>query len=135
MAVSDCKKTVVDNEELTCQPPANLIAQSPCESNYPGALLIASGHQPATGVQFEYQIFVQKDTLSNDVSPGRTTYGNASNERIIIPESALKDAPKFIVGVLLNCPFIPKQQSGPVYFAFVRRPSTTSCYVWARQKL
>lgn len=132
LLLADCKK---DNSPVAsaCTPPAMLTAQAQCESGYSGALLMAKDYQLSTSTQFEYQVFIQKDTLSGDISNASNKWSNASNERIIVPDAVLKDAPKFLVRVIINCrgTLIP---SG--YFAFVKRPiANSNCYVWGRQTL
>ncbi|MVM31445.1 hypothetical protein GO755_15475 [Spirosoma sp. HMF4905] len=119
------------NEPLqtNCQPPATLIAKAPCESGYQGVQLVASNYVGSTEMQFVYNIFVQKDTLSGDLT--KSSYANASNQQIIISETILKDAPKFVAQVTINC---NGKELASRYFAFVKRPATnTGCYVWALQ--
>lgn len=131
IVLGGCDLTNNDPKEIPCQPPTTLIAQVPCESGYPGALLVASGYTGNLSMQFIYYIFPQKDTLSNDVT--KSAYANASNERFIVSDAVLKDAPKFTVRVTVNCSGkdVPSQ-----YFSFVKRPAAnSSCYVWAIQKL
>ena len=116
---------------VACLPPTSLIAQAPCESGYPGALLMVSGHDRNTPRQFIYTVFLQKDTLSNNSTT--ITYQNASDERIIISETILGNAPKFLVQVSINCDGKDRPSQ---YFAFVKRVAANpACYVWARQKL
>lgn len=123
-----CQKK--DEPQATnCQPPTTLVAKAPCESGYPGAQLVASNYVGGEFTQFIYYIFVQKDTLSSDLT--KSSYANASNQQIIISEAVLKDAPKFVVQVTINCDGkdLPSR-----YFAFVKRPTANSgCYVWALQ--
>ena len=131
LTLADCKKTT-NEPEAACQPPATLVAKATCESNYSGALLIASDYKLGSSPQFEYQVFVQKDTLSNDISVNKSSWANASNDQIVVPEKVLLNAPKFVVQVIILCS--GKMQSSK-YFAFVRRPvANSSCYVWALQK-
>ncbi|GAB4029015.1 hypothetical protein [Spirosoma gilvum] len=128
--ITDCKQATNDPQTTGCQPPATLVAQAPCESGYPGALLVASDYQGNSSNQLIYDIYVQKDTLSNDLT--KSTYKNASNNQIIISETILQNAPKFVVQVTLNCG--GKDYPSPV-FSFVKRPTASSgCYVWALQK-
>ncbi|CCH02132.1 hypothetical protein FAES_4132 [Fibrella aestuarina BUZ 2] len=130
VALAGCKNTT-DTEPATCSPPATLVAQAPCESGYTGVLLIASDYKRTTGPnQLVYSIYPQKDTLSDDYT--KSAYANFSDDRIIISETVLKDAPKFAVQVTINC-------SGKLvesqFFAFVKRPTASpGCYVWALQK-
>ncbi|QDK81386.1 hypothetical protein EXU85_23355 [Spirosoma sp. KCTC 42546] len=119
-----------DPQQIGCQPPATLIAKGPCESGYPGAQLVASNYSGGSATQFIYSIFVQKDTLSSDLA--KSSYANASNEQIIISEAILKDAPKFVVLVSINCGTGKDYFSR--YFSFVKRPTANpGCYVWALQ--
>jgi hypothetical protein len=128
--LTGCDLTNNGPEEVVCQPPTTLIAQAPCESGYSGVLLVASGYSSNSPIQFIYNIFPQKDTLSNDVS--KSAYANASNERFIVSDAVLKDAPKFTVRVTINC----NGRDEGLYFSFVKRPAANpSCYVWALQKL
>ncbi len=123
-------QTKNDPQQVDCQPPTTLIAKAPCESGYPGAQLVASNFKGGSANQFVYSIFVQKDTLSSDIS--KSSYANASNEQIIISETILKDAPKFIVKVTINCGTGKEYSS--IYFSFVKRPAANQgCYVWANQ--
>ena len=127
---TNCRKSASDPQMAVCQPPATLVAKAPCESGYPGALLIASEYQGNASNQLIYDIYVQKDTLSNDLT--KSTYKNASNERIIISETILQNAPKFVVQVSINC---SGKDAPSQLFAFVKRPTaSTGCYVWALQK-
>lgn len=121
-----------DPQQTDCQPPTTLIAKAPCESGYPGIQLVASNYRVGSVLQFDYNIFLQKDTLSSDVTT--SSYRNASGEQIIIAESVLKDAPKFVVQISVNCGTGKDYQSR--YFSFVKRlvPNST-CYVWAEQTL
>lgn len=129
--LSNCTKNSNEPPVAACQPPTTLVAQAPCESGYPGTLLIASDYKGGSTIQFDYDIFVQKDTLASDLTT--SSYRNASNERILIADAVLKDAPKFVVKVSTNC---GGGQNDPYrYFAFVKRPSAnSSCYTWAQQK-
>lgn len=128
--LAGCDLTNNMPEEADCTPPTTLVAQAPCESGYAGVLLIASGYKGDRPMQFIYSIFPQKDTLSNDVT--KSAYANASDERILISETVLKDAPKFVVQATVNC---TGKDRPSMYFSFVKRPSANSaCYVWARQK-
>ena len=128
-----CDLTGTDPKPVACLPPTNLTAQAPCESGYPGALLTVSGYEGTMPRQFIYTVFLQKDTLSNDISNLANKWGNASNERIIVPDAVVKDAPKFIVQVSINCDGKDRPSQ---YFAFVKRVAANpACYVWARQKL
>ena len=131
---ADCKKNGSnDPQATTCQPPTMMVAQASCESGYPGALLTASNYKGVTP-QFDYKIFLQKDTLSSDLTT--SVYENASNERIFIAETVLKTAPKFVVKVYIHCSTSPQQDSSPAYFAFVKRPTANlNCYSWVQQKL
>lgn len=131
LTLADCKKTPDEPQTTSCQPPATLVAKATCESNYPGALLLASDYKLGSSSQFEFQVYVQKDTLSNDISADRSSWANASNDQIVVPEKVLLNATKFVVQVSILCS--GKKQSA--YFSFVRRPvPNSSCYVWALQK-
>lgn len=133
VALANCQKPA-DPAAATCQPPTTLAAQSSCQSGYSGTLLIASGYQINSMTQFEYHIYPQPDTVSSDVSIRTNKWANASNERILVPDTVLRNVPKFLVRVTINCGMGQVLQA-PV-FAFVKRPGTTSgCYVWALQKL
>ncbi|GAB3955343.1 hypothetical protein GCM10028805_42690 [Spirosoma harenae] len=126
--LSGCQKKD-DPQATNCQPPTTLVAKAPCESGYQGAQLVASNYTAGSSTQFIYYIFVQKDTLSSDLT--KSSYANASNERIIIDQTILKDAPKFVVQVTINCngKDLPSR-----FFSFVKRPTANSgCYVWASQ--
>ena len=128
--LADCKKpNTTDPQATSCQPPVTLMAKAPCESGYPGAMLTASDYQSGPETQFIYYIFLQKDTLSNDIT--KSSYANASNDHILISETVLKDAPKFVVLVTINC---SGKDNPSQYFSFVKRATTNpACYVWARQ--
>lgn len=127
---AECKKENVA-EAGVCQPPATLVAQAPCESGYSGVQLTASNYKDSDGSnQLIYSIYPQKDTLASDFT--KAAYANASNERIIISETVIGNAPKFAVRVTVNCDGkdVPSQ-----FFSFVKRPAANSgCYVWAVQK-
>ncbi|WP_080058110.1 hypothetical protein [Spirosoma aerolatum] len=131
LLLTGCHKTDnTDPQTAVCQPPTTLVAQAPCESGYPGALLISSNYQGNSSGQLIYDIYVQKDTVSNDLT--KSTYKNASNERIIISETILQNAPKFVVQVSINCNGKDRPSQ---FFPFVKRPTASSgCYVWALQK-
>ena len=123
-------QTKNEPQQTDCQPPTTLIAKAPCESGYPGAQLVASNYRGGSLTQFVYNIFVQKDTFSSDLT--KISYANASNEKIIISDAILKDASKFVVQVTINC---NGKELPSNYFAFVKRPAANSgCYVWALQK-
>ena len=126
-----CDLTRTDPKLVTCLPPTNLIAQAPCESGYPGALLVVSGYEGTMPRQFIYTVFLQKDTLSNNSAT--ITYQNASDERILIDETVLGNAPKFTVQVSINCEGKDRPSQ---YFSFVKRVAANpACYVWALQRL
>ncbi|MEZ0610687.1 hypothetical protein ACAW74_19390 [Fibrella sp. WM1] len=129
-ALAGCKKTT-ETEPGMCVPPSTLVAQASCQSGYSGVQLIASDYNDSDGsMQFIYYIYPQKDTLSSDIS--KASYANASNERIIIDEAVLNNAPKFAVRVTVNC---NGRDVGSPLFAFVKRPTASpGCYVWALQK-
>lgn len=119
-------------QQTDCQPPTTVVAKASCESGYPGVQLLASNYRVGSVLQFDYNVFLQKDTLSSDVTT--SSYRNASGEQIVIAESVIKDAPKFIVQVSVTC------GSGTVYpsryFSFVKRPAADAgCYIWGQQKL
>ncbi|MEZ0540383.1 hypothetical protein [Fibrella arboris] len=131
--LTDCKKTaVVDSQASPCQPPTQLVAQAPCESGYAGALLIASAYKETDYTSFLFEVFPQKDTLSNDLSVRAWKNGANTHERILISDDVLKDAPKFLVQVSLTCGTGKEYKSQ--LFAFVKRPGQIpACYVWGRQ--
>jgi hypothetical protein len=116
LLLADCKKDNIPTAS-TCAPPTMLTAKAQCETGYAGALLKASGYTGST-MQFEYQVYVQPDTVSNDISPSKNAWANASNEQIIVPDAVVKNAPKFVVRVLVNCSgkLVPSRT-----FAFVKR--------------
>lgn len=112
-----------------CQPPTMIVAQAPCESNYPGAYLTASGFAGNGSLLFE--IYPQKDTVSNDLNVKRWTNGSSQRERIVITDAVLGNAPKFLVRTTINCSGTDRKSK---YFAFVKRPVANSpCFVWAQQ--
>ncbi len=129
---TNCKKNTEEPAAVSCQPPKTLVAKAPCESNYSGVLLLASDYKLGSSAQFEYDVYAQKDTISNDISANNTSWANASNDQIVVPEKVLLNAPKFVVQVKILCS--GKLQSSNS-FAFVKRPVANSpCYVWALQK-
>lgn len=115
-----------------CQPPRSMAAQAPCESGYPGVLLIASDFESESS-PFLFEIFPQKDTLSRDLSVKAYKNGASTRERFLVSATVLQDAPKFIARVSLNC---QGKERNSDYFAFVKRATSNSgCYVWAQQKM
>ncbi|MRS61646.1 hypothetical protein [Larkinella terrae] len=118
-----------EQEPEACQPPLSLIAQSNCESGYQGTYLIASDYKETTGASILFEIFPQKDTLSNDISV-KSAWKNGSNqhERILISDTVLGNSPKFLVQISINCSGTELKSK---YFAFVKRPAANpACFVW-----
>ncbi len=131
LTFSACQ-TQTEPPQTDCQPPTTVVAKAPCESGYPGVQLLASNYRVGAVLQFDYNVFLQKDTLSSDVTT--SSYRNASGDQIVITEAVLKDAPKFIVQISVNCGTGKDYPSR--YFSFVKRPAADAgCYVWAEQNL
>jgi hypothetical protein len=109
-----------------------MVVQAPCESGYPGALLIASDFSTGASGSLLFEIFPQKDTLSNDLSVRGYKNGATTRERLLVGTDVLNDAPKFVAQVSLTCD--GKERKSP-YFSFVKRNTgNPDCYVWALQK-
>ncbi|WP_460674413.1 hypothetical protein [Larkinella ripae] len=116
-------------EPEACQPPLSLIAQGNCESGYQGTFLIASDYQETTGASILFEIFPQKDTLSNDINV-KSAWKNGSNQhdRILISDTVIGNSPKFLVQVSINCLGTERKSK---YFAFVKRAAANpACFVW-----
>ncbi|QJD80541.1 hypothetical protein [Spirosoma rhododendri] len=129
-AIAGCQSKEPATE--SCQPPQTLIAQAPCESGYPGVLLIASDFESESS-PFLFEVFPQEDTLSNNLSVRAYKNGADTRERFLVDAAVLKNAPKFIAQVSLNC---QGKERKSAYFAFVKRTtSNPGCYVWAQQRL
>ncbi len=121
-----------ENEPEGCQPPVSLVAQSSCESGYQGTLLIASDYSETSKGSMLFEVFPQKDTLSDDINV-KSAWKNGSNqhERILISDAVIGNAPKFLVQVSLNCSGTDLKSK---YFAFVKRPAANpACFVWQQQ--
>ncbi len=127
--LTDCKKNT-DDPDMGCQPPTMLTAQAPCESGYQGVLLLSQGYQANNQTQFCYYVYPQKDTLLSDLTV--KGWADCSNQRILVPETAIGAANKFLVRVTINCAGreIPSR-----YFAYVKRSSRPGCYIWALKNL
>lgn len=130
--LTGCKQTTSNPGAIQCRPPARLLAQAPCESGYPGVLLIASDYDESSFTSFIFEIFPQKDTLSNDLTVRAYKNGANTHERFLVGANVLNDSPKFLVQVTLNCGMGKEVKSA--YFSFVKRPSANpACFVWGRQ--
>lgn len=129
IGLTNCKK--VDNIPTSqCQPPSSLVAQGSCESGYPGVLLVSTGYEATDRTQFIYSVYPQKDTLASDLTV--KGWANASNDRIIIPETIISNAPKFVARVSVNC---NGKDVFSTYFTFIKRPaSSPGCFQWVLQK-
>ncbi|MRS59879.1 hypothetical protein [Larkinella terrae] len=118
-----------EQEPEACQAPMSLIAQSNCESGYQGTFLIASDYKETTEASILFEIFPQKDTLSNETNV-KSAWKNGSNQhdRILISDSVIGNSPKFLVQVSINCSGTELKSK---YFAFVKRPAANpACFVW-----
>lgn len=119
------------NEPLSCQPPLTLLAQSNCESGYQGTYLIASDYKDNPESSMLFEVFPQKDTLSNDIKVKAWKNGSNQHEKILIDDAVIGNAPKFLVQVSIIC---SGRELKSQYFAFVKRPAAKpSCFVWRQQ--
>ena len=131
IGLTACKKPEKVPATL-CQPPTSLIAQGSCESNYPGVLLQSTGYEVEDMTQFIYSVFPQKDTLSSDLTV--KGWSNASNDRIVVPETVIGNSPKFLARVSINCSPTGADVFS-MYFTFIKRPATSpGCFRWVLQK-
>lgn len=131
IGLTNCKRA--DNTPTTqCVPPTSLIAQGSCESNYPGVLLQSTGYEVDDMTQFIYSVYPQKDTLSSDLTV--KAWANASNERIVVPETVIGNSPKFVARVSVNCSPTGADVFS-MYFTFIKRPANSpGCFRWVLQK-
>lgn len=126
----NCQKPAETGVEAGCQPPASLLAHASCETNYPGVLLQSAEYTVNDETQFIYYVYPQQDTLSNNVATTAVSWANASQDRIVVPETAIRNAPKFLARVSVNC---QGKELFSRYFAFVKRPAGPTCYRWVMQ--
>jgi hypothetical protein len=131
MVLYNACQTSDQNEPVSCQPPLSLIAQSSCESGYQGTYLIASDYKDNPESSMLFEVFPQKDTLSNDIKVKAWKNGSSQREKILVSDAVIGNASKFLVQVSIICSG-KELKSG--YFAFVKRPaSNPSCFVWRQQ--
>ena len=129
IGLTECKKADTIPTD-PCQPPTSLAAQGSCESGYPGVLLLSTGYEVKEMAQFIYSVYPQKDTLFSDLTV--KGWANASNDQIIVPETVIGNAPKFVARVSINC---KGKDVFSMYFTFIKRPaSSPGCFRWVLQK-
>lgn len=118
--------------EETCPLPTSLTVKSPCESDYPGSLLIPPDQYTAARKQLSYMVYPQPDTLSSDRLSNKKAWGNFSIGQLFVPDSILANSPKFVVSVSIICDGVSKKSP---YFSFVKQPAgEPGCYRWVLQR-
>ena len=128
--ITGCQTTEVEQDE--CQPVTAVTVEDPCSTVYTGLTLVASGFKVPKETAFQWYVYPQKDTLSNDVTQSRGWLGQGQ-ERILTPDTVIKNAPKIVVQVRLLC---RGKAIESLYFPIVKRKtSNPACDVWRPQKL
>ncbi|RCR68723.1 hypothetical protein [Larkinella punicea] len=131
--LAGCKN---DDDFVTCKPVANITPQNTCYEPVGGLTLVASGQTTSPDrSQFTWSVFPQSDTSMNSNIAVLREKILVGNETIIIPDSILKNSPKFVVKVkTLGC---GAGELHSIYYSFVKRQvsESTNCFVWQRQNI
>lgn len=130
--LTSCKQ---DDDSIACKPVDNISAPGTCYEPSRGLTLVASGQtSSADRSQFTWSVFPQSDTtLTNDISASREKI-LVGNGIINIPDSLLKNAPKFIVKVKTTGCGATELHS--IHYAFIKRQAAGStCAVWQRRSI
>lgn len=123
-----CKQ---DTTSAPCQAVNLITPQSQCYDSSRGLTLVASGQSSSQG-QFIWYIFPQSDTTvaNRNIAQSRAKL-IAGGERIVVPDSLLKNAPLFVVKSVTNC---EGRELHSIYYSIVKRQSANlSCPVWQVQ--
>ncbi|RRA99500.1 hypothetical protein [Larkinella rosea] len=124
-----------EGESIACKPVETITPQSTCYNSTQGLTLVGSGHigLPSNS-QFTWSIFPQNDTtLTSDISASREKV-LVGSETIVVPDSILKNYPKFIVKVKTAGCGMSELHS--IHYSFVKRQTSGSvCTVWQRQDI
>lgn len=121
-----------DDDSKTCRAVEKITPQSTCYDPGNGLTLVAGYELDFMNEgQFIWSVFPQADTALNSNIAAPLEKILAGNETIIIPDSLLKNSPKFVVKVVTDC---GNKELHSIYFSFVKRQSTgANCYIWQRQ--
>ena len=126
-----CKHDSPDSAPCTVVNQISTVDQ--CYSAFNGLVLTASGQSTPPGqYQFVWSLYTQSDTLAAsaniDQANQRLLIGN---ENVTVPDSILKNAPRFVISVMNSC---ESTQRHSKYFSFVKRQKVgSSCSVWVLQ--
>ena len=123
------------DDSLTCKPVEKITPQSTCYDPNGGLTLVASGQTSSSDrSQFTWSIFPQSDTTQNSNIAAPLEKVLVGNGTIIVPDSLLKNSPKFIVKVkTTGC---GNTELHSIYYSFVRRQTAgTTCSTWQRQAI
>ncbi|MBC3795334.1 hypothetical protein [Spirosoma utsteinense] len=95
--LASCKQ---DDDSVTCKPVETITPQSTCYDSSRGLTLVASGQTSSPDrSQFTWSIFPQSDTTQNSNIAAPLEKVLVGSETITVPDSILKNSPKFIVKV------------------------------------
>ncbi len=131
LTVTGCKH---EQPATFCDAPELIAVQSTCYNPTNGLVLQASNYgSPDQPIQFNWTVYIQKDTsTAADLSVARVKT-IASNDMLTLPDSVLKTDGKLVVKIATTC---AGKATTTDYYAFVKRLKTSSsCYQWERQKI
>lgn len=129
--LTNCKQ----DDSVICKPVEKITLQSTCYDPNRGLTLVASGQTSSSDKsQFTWSIFPQSDTTLNSNIAAPLEKVLIGSETIVVPDSLLKNAPKFIVKVkTTGC---GNTELHSIYHSFVKRqPAGMTCPIWQRQTL
>lgn len=126
-----CKQDSPDS--APCTVVNQITTADQCYSALNGLALTASGQSTAPGqYQFVWSLYRQSDTLTASANINQANERLLiGNENITVPDSILKNAPRFVISVMNSC---ERTQLHSKYFSFVKRQKVgSSCSVWVIQ--
>lgn len=126
-----CKHDSLDS--APCTVVNQISAADQCYTAFGGLALTASGQSTPPGqYQFVWSLYTQSDTLAASASINQANEQLLiGNENITVPDSILKNAPRFVISVMNTC---EHTQLHSKYFSFVKRQKVgSSCSVWVLQ--
>ena len=126
-----CKKDLPDS--APCTVVNQILTADQCYSASSGLSLTASGQSTPPGqYQFVWSFYAQKDTLAASANIDQVNERLLiGNENIVVPDSLLKNTPRFVISVMNSC---ERAQLHSKYFSFVKRQKVgSSCSEWVLQ--
>lgn len=131
LLVEACKKDSPDS--APCTVVNQILTADQCYSAFSGLALTASGQSTPPGqYQFVWSFYAQRDTLTANANINQANERLLiGNEHITVPDSLLKNTPRFVISVMNSC---ERAQLHSNYFSFVKRQKGgSSCWEWVVQ--